>query len=931
MTGKAPAANAPDFATAFRQAGEGMALCDLDGNIVTVNRALCAMLGAAEPEMVGLALEDVLDPPSRDAVRARFKLLRAGSLQTFRRDCRFVHRRGDLIWAALTATLIPSASGVAQVLLQTRDISDAKQVERVMLDSNRRFNAIFNALSEGFLETDVSGRVVDVNAPLCNMLGYGREDLIGRTVDHFIDEASRPIVAALFRGQGQHMRRTHEMRVIAKDGGRRDVQVFGTTLTSADGKVSGAAAILLDVTERNVAQAALRASEQRYRTLVGSIQDGLVLGRETRFEYVNVPFARMLSYTPGDLMGLSMRSIVAAHDRVRVLEHYRRLLRGEDQSTEFEATLVAGDGRHVTVHIHAAVSLSDDGEPLTIATVKDVTERRRIEAELRKLSSAVEHSPTSVFITDAKGVIEYVNPKFCEVTGYAPEELVGNRPSLLQSGETPREVYRDMWRTLAQGRSWRGEFRNKRKDGSVYWDFTSISPIFGENDEVTHYVAVKEDVTSRKENELRNWKQANFDQVTGLPNRILFQDRLTQVLARARRDGRRVAVMFIDLDRFKQVNDTLGHDTGDVVLRMVAERLGSCVRTSDTVARLGGDEFTAILPDPGPEKAITAVARRVLDGLRKPFPLGGGQEVFLGGSIGIAVCPDDGMDASELVRNADQAMYRAKESGRNTYQFFTADMNIAVQTRTRLETELRKALHERQFAVHFQPIVDAATRQIKGAEALVRWAHPARGMLPPSEFVAITEEIGLIGELGALVMRTACTRCMMWRDSGHPDFTVSVNVSGRQLAAPDFLPTLDGVLQDTGLPPEALHLEVVENLLLSDVPLIETTLHEVNARGVKLIIDDFGTGYSSVQHLRRFPFSTLKVDRSFVRDVLDNREDAILVEAVIAMARKMGLSVVAEGVETESQIDYLLKQYCDMFQGFLFGRPRPAEEFEKML
>jgi len=473
--------------------------------------------------------------------------------------------------------------------------------------------------------------------------------------------------------------------------------------------------------------------------------------------------------------------------------------------------------------------------------------------------------------------------------------------------------------------------RNRRKDGSLYWEYTAISPVRDDRGEITHFVCVKEDVTGRKEADLLNWRRANFDQVTALPNRVLFKDRLTQALVRARRARTRVAVMFIDLDRFKAVNDTLGHEIGDEVLRQVGRRLADCMRDSDTVARLGGDEFTAILPNPGPEKAITRVASRILDALRQPFDAGNGQQAFIGGSIGIAVFPDDGLDPDLLLKNADQAMYRAKETGRNTYQFFTPDMNAAMEARLRLETDLRKGLRDGEFAVHFQPMVDAASRRIKGAEALVRWAHPSRGLVPPGAFLPVAEEIGLMGDLGALVLRTACDHCHRWRESGHPDMTISVNISGRQIGAPDFLEIVDGALVDSGLPPEALELEVSETLLLADLPVIEAHLRQVADRGVRLTIDDFGTGHSSLQHLRRFPFSTLKVDRTFVRDVLDNREDAILVEAVIAMARKLGLAVVAEGVESEDQIDYLLTQYCDMFQGFLFGRPLPRDEFERLL
>lgn len=920
-----------DHAAAFHAAADGLALVALDGRVIEANRAFCEVFGLAQPEAPGLRLADLVDPRAAEMLAGRLGLLTSGTLRAFRRDCRVRHQRGLETWCALSVAVTRGADGRATGLVaQVRDITAAKQVEQMMLSSDRRFRTIFNSLSEGFVETDMRGVIVDVNEPLCGMLGHGREELIGRRVFRFLDGNAQALVAARLReGDSGTAHRTLELGLRAKSGDPVDAQVFATTLTDAAGRPVGATAIVLDVTERNRAQATLRASEGRYRTLVDSIQDGLVLIRDGRYDYVNEPFAKMLGLRPGDLIGPTLDSLVAPEDRDRLRGVQAGLPDGPPSEVEVE--LVGRAGRRVAVNVHAAVTRDGHGRPHTIATVKDITERRRIETDLRKLSWAVEHSATSVFITDADGVIEYVNPRFTEITGYAPGEVIGRTPAVLNSGETGPEVYAELWAALKAGHGWKGELRNRRKDGSLYWEYTAISPVRDDRGEITHFVCVKEDVTGRKEADLLNWRRANFDQVTALPNRVLFKDRLTQALVRARRERTRVGVMFIDLDRFKAVNDTLGHEIGDEVLRQVGRRLADCMRDSDTVARLGGDEFTAILPNPGPEKAITRVASRILDALRQPFDAGNGQQAFIGGSIGIAVFPDDGLDPDLLLKNADQAMYRAKETGRNTYQFFTPDMNAAMEARLRLETDLRKGLRDGEFAVHFQPMVDAASRRIKGAEALVRWAHPSRGLVPPGAFLPVAEEIGLMGDLGALVLRTACDHCHRWRESGHPDMTISVNISGRQIGAPDFLEIVDGALVDSGLPPEALELEVSETLLLADLPVIEAHLRQVADRGVRLTIDDFGTGHSSLQHLRRFPFSTLKVDRSFVRDVLDNREDAILVEAVIAMARKLGLAVVAEGVESEDQIDYLLTQYCDMFQGFLFGRPLPRDEFERLL
>lgn len=951
------------FSQAFEAAGEGMVLCSLDGMIDRANGAFCDFIGLPLAEVVDRRFLDLIDERSAGVMRDRLDLLVAGTLRSFRRDVQIRHGHGRWLWAALTVSAIRCKTNrtVGRLVLQVRDIEEARQVERVLLESDRRFRTLFNALSEGFLETDLEGRIVDVNEALCRMLGRGREALVGHSFFEFLDANSLALVKGRFlpdpsggprgagasgpRGagaggpRGAEAERAFEAHFISRTGERLDAQVYATPLTNATGHVSGMTAIVLDVTEHRAALAALQASERRYRTLVDSIQDGLVLIRNERFEYVNTPFARMLGYTPGELVGLPVFEVIAPEESERVRLQHRARLRGSDEAmAEYETVKLARDGRRVPVIIHAAVTRDDDDAPLTIATVKDVTERRRIEGELRKLSSAVEQSSASVFITNARGTIEYINPKFTEVTGYEAHEVLGKTPALLSSGETDPTVYTSLWAALSAGRAWRGEFRNRRKDGSLYWEATAISPIKDDNGAVTHFVAVKEDVTIRKEVELETWQRANFDAVTGLPNRVLFRDRLNQAVSRARRNKARVAALFIDLDRFKLVNDTLGHDCGDEVLRQVATRLQACMRETDTVARLAGDEFTAILPEPGESKDITAVTTRILDSLSRPFRLSlpaaaGGQvtEVHIGGSIGIAVFPEDAPDASTLLKHADLAMYRAKDSGRNTYQFFRPDMHATVERRLTLEHDLRTALQRQEFAVHFQPVVDATTRRIRSAEALIRWSHPARGMMSPAEFLPVAEDAGLIGRIGHLVLEQACHHCAQWRDSGYPDLTVSVNVSARQLAMPDFLGLVEGALSSNGLEAHALELEISESLLLSDIPAVAASLRAVADLGVRLSIDDFGTSTSSLQHLRRFPFSTLKVDTVFVRDVLEDRENAVLVEAMIALARKLGLSVVAEGVETEEQINYLLRQYCDMFQGFLIGHPLPPRDFLALL
>ncbi|GAA0593063.1 PAS domain S-box protein [Caenispirillum bisanense] len=954
-----PAPAAPDFAAVFAQGGEGQMVCSLDGTILAANAALCDLLGRPAGDLLGRPFTDFIEPRDRAALAGRLDRLLRGPLRVLRRDTRFLHARGALVWTALTLSLAAdtgsgpgdeAGAGPAHSLTSiaalgglerpprlvavVRDITDSKQMEQMLLASERRHRTIFSALSEGFAEVDGDGRIVEVNDALCGMLGVGRQDIVGRPLTGFLTPEGAAALAVEMDRRDGLMDRAFSLSFRHALGREVLTQVYPAGLADRPGAGGGAGgfiAVIVDTTERSLAERALAASEERYRRLVDSMQDGLILLRDGRFDFVNEAAGRIVGLSPAVLVGRPFLSVVAPEDQALIADRYDRRLRGEPVPKEYEARLVRADGSRAVVNLHTTLITAPDGARLHIATIKDITERKRIEDELRTLSSALDQSAAAVVITDARGIIEYVNDRFTKLTGWDADEVKGRPAEILADPDGGPEADA-MAKAMSQGRPWKGEARGRRKTGEVYWEHTSIAPVRDADGGITHYVAVKEDITRRKESEHRVWQQANYDAVTGLPNRVLFQDRLAQSLTRARRRrGERLCVMFIDLDRFKYVNDTLGHEAGDELLREVGVRLASCVRESDTVARLAGDEFTVLLPDPGADKDITAVAVRILEMLRERFLIAGGREVFVGGSIGVALFPADGEDTATLLKNADTAMYRAKENGRNTYQFYTPEMNAEAVSRLLLETDLRRAVEQGELVVHFQPVVDAGARAVTGAEALVRWNHPQRGLVPPREFLPVAEEIGLIQDIGLMVLRTACREAAVWRAAGHEDLVVSVNVADRQVTTGRLHVLVNQVLTETGLPARCLALEVGESLLVRDLPVIDEVLGGIAAQGVRLVVDDFGTGYSSLQHLRRFPFGTLKLDRSFVRDVLDDAEDKVLVETVIAMARKLGLSVVAEGVETAAQLDWLLGQYCDLFQGFLFGRPLPPQEFRALL
>lgn len=550
-------------------------------------------------------------------------------------------------------------------------------------------------------------------------------------------------------------------------------------------------------------------------------------------------------------------------------------------------------------------------------------ERRRAEEFLEKLSSAVQQSGSAVVITDRGGTIEYVNPRFSVVTGYSPEEVIGRRTPYFGIDEANAE-HRELLRTIELGRDWRGELRSRTRSGEFYWALVSISPIHNEKGQITHFVAVCEDVTELKETQAKIERLAFYDTLTGLENRTLFRERLSQAANASQRSGRSVALLFLDLDHFKRVNDTLGHDAGDRLLQKVAERLRACVRKGDMVSRIGGDEFTVLLQKVEGTAGASIVARKLLEALRRPIHISS-QEVLVTASIGITIAPEDSVNAETLMKNADLALYRAKEKGRNDYRFFTEEMNIEVMQRLQLEGELRCALEREEFVLYFQPLVGLTTKEPRSFEALLRWRHPKRGLVPPSEFISIIEESGLVVPIGKWILRSACEQLKRFAQLGFRDVRVAINLSARQFGDPSLVKDVQQILEETKTKGESLELEITESIIMENIEDARVTLRRLKKLGVALSIDDFGTGYSSLSYLKLLPVDILKVDRSFVKEIPNDRRDMEIVSAVIAMSHKLRLTVVAEGVETAAQLAFLQENGCDLAQGYYFGRPQPVD------
>ncbi|MGE5469173.1 MAG: putative bifunctional diguanylate cyclase/phosphodiesterase [Bacteroidota bacterium] len=588
--------------------------------------------------------------------------------------------------------------------------------------------------------------------------------------------------------------------------------------------------------------------------------------------------------------------------------------------------LLLPDGRIKHVMENGEVSYAKDGTPLKmLGTTQDVTRQEQLESRLELLASAFHHSGEAILITDRDNKIITVNPAFTTLTGYAASEAVGRNPSFLSAGRTTPEEYLDMWKTIVEHGFWQGEIWDRRKDGGTYPKWMSVSVIRDNEGAITHHIAHFTDVSFERTAEAQLQHMAHHDALTGLLNRLSLTGRLEQALAAARRDGVRVAVLFIDLDRFKVINDTLGHHIGDKLLIEVAIRLRASVRDSDVVARLGGDEFVIMLSDMEDSASAAMIAKKLIRNVGDPYRIDG-HDLYTTPSIGIAIFPTDGADGDVLMKNADAAMYHAKSAGRNNFQFFDARMNDAALDRLKIEHSLRQALSREEFCVHYQPLIDLASGRVSGLEALVRWEHPELGMVSPAGFIGIAEETGLIQPIGEWVFWTACRQLAEFNAAGFRGLNMAINISALQLRNGNLPVLAKGAIDAFGLEPATLIFEITETVAMYQPEETVRILNLLHDMGVGLAIDDFGTGYSSLSYLRLFPINHLKLDRSFVQEIGPGTDSSVICDATIGLAHNLGLKLVAEGVETQAQYDYLRERGCDLVQGYLFSRPVPPAE-----
>ncbi|MBX8590488.1 EAL domain-containing protein [Pseudomonas cichorii] len=839
-------------------------------------------------------------------------------------DYRVRNAEGRILWIRDIVSLIKRGPDPIIRGLMI-DISDSKQTEEALRLSEGKFASVFAQCPDILIIARLSdGAILEVNKAFVTQIGLSSEDVIGKTATQINLWAVPGVGPGLLERLQQGRIRNLEMPLRRKDG-----RTFSSLLSAEPFEMSATPAVLLtisDITPLKQAQQQLQLSEEKFAKAFHSSPDGLVIARTSDglLLEVNEGFCRMTGYSESQCLersGLDLQIWVDPNERQQLIKQLQQ--NGVVRDFRGQIRRLDGQVRLCEMSSHPMLIA---GEECIMTLARDITERQQMQEKLHLAATVFESTAEGVLITDTRQRINAANRAFSEITGYGEEEALGQTPRLLASGQHDSAFYAAMWHQLGAEGHWQGEICNRRKNGELYPCWLTISAVRNKDRFITHFVAVFADISSLKHAQARLDYQAHHDPLTGLPNRTLFESRLQSALLHSEESGSLGAVLFIDLDRFKHINDSLGHPVGDLLLKGIAQRLKETLRDIDTVARLGGDEFIVLLPgllQPGDAHTIGS---KLLACFTAPFQAGE-HEFFMSASIGSCLFPTDGTDVATLVKNADAAMYRSKAKGRNRIESYTRDLTSQASERIALEQELRRAIERNELSLSYQPKTSLLTNRLVGAEALIRWSHPTFGEVPPEHFIPLAEENGMILQIGDWVLEHACRQMHEWRKIYAPFGPLSVNLAGAQLRQPNLLKRIEQLLADNGLEPGCLQLEITENFIMSQTEEALSVLHKLKKLGVQLAIDDFGTGYSSLSYLKRLPLDILKIDQSFVRGLPEDTHDAAIVRAIIALGRSMQLTIIAEGVENPEQQKFLTEQGCEQIQGYIVSLPLPPEEF----
>ena len=682
-----------------------------------------------------------------------------------------------------------------------------------------------------------------------------------------------------------------------------------------------------------VSEQALRANEQQLSLVLDNINACVYIkDKDGHYTYANQALCELWKVSLDDIIGKTDDYFLdeKTTQSVRINDRY---VQATERVFQTEEKIQVHNEPIPRTYLSSKIPLqNEDGDVFAILGVStDISDRARTENELNLAAMVFQNSGEAILVADADNKILTVNQAFEHISGYSSEEIVGENTSIMRSHLHETDFFTDMWNALNDKGEWRGELWNRHKDGSHYAVLATITTIFDKQGKPEKRVALYSDITEKKNNDQLIWRQANYCSLTGLPNRNLFSELLNKQIENSPRSDQGFALLFLDLDRFKEVNDSLGHHMGDKLLQIVAERLSAAIRTSDSIGRFGGDEFVILLSGTTNQTDISRIATNIIDSISQPITLGD-NEFFTSISIGITLYPDNAVTVSDLLKNADQAMYAAKQNGRNCFSFFSNSMQNDFNYRIQLANELRTAYQREQFYFVYQPIINLKTGKAVKAEALIRWNHPVRGLVPPNDFISTAEDIGLINELGNWGFETVARQVKLWREMYDTELQVSINKSPLQFRQEDLcgLAWVE-LLKELDLPGDAVVIEITESTLLNLHSSVSKMLFDYRDNGIQVAIDDFGTGYSSLSYLQQFDIDYLKIDRAFIKNLSPENTDMALVEAIIVMAHKLGLKVIAEGVETKEQADILRKANCDLAQGYYFARPLTTDDFETFM
>jgi diguanylate cyclase (GGDEF)-like protein/PAS domain S-box-containing protein len=923
---------------------------DLAGNYTFENDANWRQLGYSRDELLGVNFRVAMPKEDIDTVVKIFSNIYTTGKPQRGIPYKVIRKDGTIGFAEVAGFPLKNQKGeIIGFRGVGRDITERKQAEEELRQSEEKYRDILENMQESYYELDLAGNLIFVNNTVCRNIGYSKDELIGMNYQQYTEKEELQRVFQVYSQVYLTGKPLDEFgwRITRKDGTKMYIEGSIALKKDSEGKTIGFKGLHHDITERKRMEEALQRSETKFRMLYDSTSDAVMLLDEKGFFDCNKAALKMFGcatreefctkhladFSPPqqpngtDSMALANRMIATAMEKGS--HRFEWMHKRNDTGENFPADVLLN-------------AMQLDGKPVVQAVVRDITERKRNEKELRESEERyrliAENTADTIAVFDLNLNPTYISPSILKLRGYTVEEVMTQTldqmltPDSLQKASKvfTDEMLLESNGTADTARTALMELEEYCKDGSTVWVELAASYLRNEDSNPTGILTIVRNITERKLAEEKIKYQATHDALTGLPNRLMFSQLLNQAIKSARRYKRQFAVLFIDLDRFKIINDTMGHDAGDQLLQEIAARLKQTLRAVDVIGRLGGDEFIVLIDEVSDSSHVSTVAYKILTSIIKPIILMG-QECRITASIGISIYPEDAEDEQSLMKNADIAMYLAKEEGKNNFQFYSKDIQSKSLERLSIETNLRFALERNELSLHYQAKVDFKTNVITGVEALLRWQNPSLGSVTPTQFIPVAEESGLIIPIGRWVMKTACAQNVAWQQQGLPAVCMAVNLTLRQLTDDSLIDDIRIALNDSGMAPNLLELEITESMVMHNPAHIISILAKIKSMGVRLAIDDFGTGYSSLAQIKHFPIDTLKVDRSFIRNIPQDVEDKAIAEAIIAMGKTLSLTVVAEGVETQEQLDFLREHSCDEMQGYHFSKPIAPELFADLL